>query len=227
MGSPLKNLAISAVALFASHGILSAPGVRPWLFSHLGKLLFYATYSLVSLAAAAAFIWAYTDSEPGFALYEPIPGARPAALVLMPLVLLLIVGRITTRAGETEAPLAPTGIYRVCRHPGSFGLLLWALVHLGNAIQGRNVVAFVTMVAIAGAALAKNEWFRRSAAREGRSTYLGETSILPFLAIAKGRQQFVGPEIGWPRTILAIGLYGLILWSHPLILGVDPLAPYR
>lgn len=223
----MKILAISAITLFASHSVLSAPGIRPWLFGHLGKLLFYAVYSLVSFATAAVFLWAYTATEPGSAVYEPIPGARLAALALMPLALLLIVGRITTRAGETESPSAPAGIYRVCRHPGSFGLLLWALLHLGNATQARNVVAFATMVAISGAALAKNEWLRRAAARKGRPTYLDQTSILPLLAILKGQQKLAGSEIGWSRIILAVGLYGLILWSHPLILGADPLAPYR
>jgi len=184
-------------------------------------------YSLISLGATGAFIWAYLDFGPGSVWYDPIPGARPAALVLMPFILLLIVGRISTKTGDPDSPLAPMGIYRLCRHPGSLGILAWSLLHLANTEQGRNVIAFATMAAISGAAMAKNEWVRRMADRKGVEAHMVQTSIVPMLAIVKGRQKFVPSEIGWTRVAVAAVLYGMILWTHPILLGADPLAPYR
>jgi uncharacterized membrane protein len=213
--------------MFATHVILSGRKVRPWLLSHIGRPAFYSLHSTVSLVATGAFIWAYIQAGSGSLMYPPLPGARIAALAVMPFVLLLIIGRITTRTGEANAPNPPIGIYRICRHPGSFGLLLWTIVHLMNVAEDRNVVAFVAMAAIAIAALVKNEVVRRSAQTSSVPAYMVETSILPFAAIIRGRQQLYLSEIGWWRPTLALALYATILWLHPYVIGVDPLAPYR
>jgi uncharacterized membrane protein len=213
--------------MFLSHSVLSAPGIRPWLLGHLGRIPFYGLHSVISLTATAGFVWAYVRFGSGSMLYAPLPGARILALTVMPIALLLIVGRITTRTGDAHAPAAPEGIYRLCRHPGSVGLLLWTLVHLMNLAEDRNVIVFGTMAAICLAALVKNEAVRRAADKRGVPCYMETTSIIPFAAILTGRQRLVVSEIGWPRLGLAILLYGAILWGHPLVLGVDPLAPYR
>lgn len=213
--------------MFSSHSILSAPRVRPWLLGHMGRIGFYGLYSAVSLATTGGFVWSYFRIDVGEALYEPIPGARVAAISLMPLVIFLVIGRITTRKGDSDAPLPPTGVYRISRHPGSFALLLWAVLHLGNVTEDRNVIAFATMAAISGAAIVKNEWIRRQVANQGRPSYMDETSIIPFLAILSGHQTLSPRQIGWARPVAALAIYGSILWLHPYVFGVDPLAPFR
>lgn len=216
-----------AIFLFASHGILSAPKVRPWLLGNMGRLGFYGLYSTVSLAAMGGFIWAYLEEGAGEALYAPVPGARAAAIALMPLVIFLIIGRVTTKAGHADIPLPPVGVYRISRHPGSVAIFLWAMLHLANVVEVRNIIVFVTMTAIAGAALVKNEWLRRRAVTQSHNAYIEETSIVPFLAILRNRQTLMPRETGWLRPVAALVLYGATLWLHPYILGVDPLAPFR
>lgn len=193
----------------------------------MGRIGFYGLYSAASLAATGGFVWSYFRIDVGEALYEPIPGARVAAISLMPLVIFLVIGRITTKSGDDQAPLPPSGIYRISRHPGSFALLLWAVLHLGNVTEARNVVVFVTMAAISGAALAKNEGIRRRVANQGMPSYMDETSIIPFLAIVSGHQTLALSQIGWLRPLAALAIYGSILWLHPYVFGVDPLAPFR
>ena len=106
--------ALAASGLVASHVVPSAPGVRPRLIDLLGRRAYLAAYSLLSLLALAAFVWAYGRIGTGPWLYPPLPYARPAALALMPLAFLLVIGRLTTRPGP-----APTGVYRLSRAPGS------------------------------------------------------------------------------------------------------------
>ncbi len=219
----MTALVLSALFLVASHALLSAPGIRPSLIAALGKAAFYTVYSLISLAALTAFVWAYAAAGPGPELYPPVPGARAATALVMPLALLLMIGRVTTPYGEPAAPEAPVGIYRLARFPGSAGLLMWSVLHLGNSGQDRTVVAFATLTAISALAVIKNEIVRRRAAHP----YLAETSLIPLGAIAGRRQSLTWREIGWARTALALAAYGAIIFAHPYLFAADPLAGLR
>lgn len=214
----------AAGALVASHAVPSAPGIRPALIRGLGRRGFFALYGVLSVAAFAAFVGAYMAVDMGAWLYTPPEYGHAVAVLVMPLAVFLIVGRMTTPYGAPEAPNPPAGIYRICRFPGSFGLLIWASLHLLNMGDARRTVLFVTMVVIAAIALAKNEWVRRRLARAGGAAYLDETSLIPFAAQIAGRQRLVWAEIGWGRIALALATYVGLLLGHPYVIGVDPLA---
>ena len=47
---------------------------------------------------------------------------------------------------------------------------------------------------------------------------------MPFAAIIDGRQKLILSEIGLWRVALALALYVLFVWLHPLLFGVSPLA---
>jgi uncharacterized membrane protein len=213
----------AAVALFASHAVLSAPGVRPTLIARLGRGGFQALHATVSTVALAAFIWAYASFDANRLLYAPLPQAGRAAVILMPLAFFLVVARLATRSGKGAEPLPPRGIYRITRHPGSVGLLIWAGLHLAATGDIKRVALFATMAAIALFAIVKNEWvLRRSPSPEARSFRLG-SSVLPFGAVVDGRQRVRAREIGWRIPLLALFAYAAMLWVHPLLFGVNPL----
>ncbi len=214
----------AAGILVASHAVPSAPGIRPALIRGLGRRGFFAAYGILSTVTLAAFIWTYAAVEPGDWLYTPPENGHLIAVLVMPLAVFLIVGRLTTPYGAPEAPAAPAGIYRICRFPGSFGLLIWSLLHLLNMGDARRTVLFATMVAISLIALAKNEWVRRRIARNGGQAWLDETSLIPFAAQIAGRQRIVWSEIGWRRIGLTLAAYAALLLGHPYVLGIDPLA---
>lgn len=196
----------SAALLFLSHALLSAPAVRPVLIARLGRGGFIAAYSLVSLLALAAFIAAYVHLDWNAWLYTPPAFAPHLATFLMPIAFLLVIGRLTTRG---------TGaIDRICRHPGSTGTLLWALLHLQAVGDARRVILFATMAAIALFALAKNEVVHR---REAEGDVPG---LVPFLGPLVRRERL---GLGWWRVALALLAYGALLALHPQLFGVDPL----
>ncbi len=212
----------SALFLFLSHAVLSAPVVRPALKARLGRRTFLAVHSAVSLLALAIFIWAYRIVGSGPQIFVPEDWVRVLAIAIMPVAVLFVIGRITTPAGEPVEPVPPRGIYRATRAPGAIGLILWALLHLINTGDGRRVALFATMTAIALFALIKNEWLRRG----GKEPYFEETSLIPFLAMARGRQSWrqMFAELGASRLGLAVVIYFALLLLHPWVLGVDPLA---
>lgn len=215
------SLLLAALLLFLSHAVPSWPGVRPALVARLGRGGFAAIHSLGSVVTLVLFVLAYREAGGGMPLFVPADWAAPLVVAAMPLVFLLLVARVTTRFGEPQAPNPPRGIYRITRHPGSVGLLLWAVLHLQATGDGRRVVLFVTMAAIALFAIVKNGWLlRRSEA--GRS-FLGETSVVPFAAILGGRQCLVWREIGWLRPTGGLAAFAAMLAAHPWLFGVSPL----
>ncbi len=215
------DLSLAALFLFASHALPSWPGVRPALIARMGRGGFVALHSLGSTLALILFVWAYREAAGGALLFTPAGWAAALVVALMPVAFLLVVARVTSKAGHPEAPNPPVGIYRITRYPGSLGLLLWALLHFQATGDGRRVVLFGTMAAIALFAMAKNDWvLRRSEA--GRA-YRTETSVLPFAAILAGRQRLALGEIGWGRPLAGLAAYAGMIAVHPLLFGIDPL----
>lgn len=215
------ELSLAALFLFVSHAVPSWPGVRPALIARLGRGGFVALHSLGSTLALVLFVWAYREAAGSVPLFTPTAWAAPLVVALMPVAFLLVVARVTTKVGNPEAPNPPRGIYRITRFPGSMGLLLWALLHFQATGDGRRVVLFGTMAAIALFAMVKNDWvLRRSEA--GRA-YRAETSALPFAAILQGRQRLALGEIGWERLLGGLAAYAAMIAIHPWLFGIDPL----
>jgi uncharacterized membrane protein len=214
------ELIAASFALIGSHAAMSAPSIRPRLVDSLGRSGFYVVYALVSLLTLGVFIWAYGAAESGPDLYQPLGVGRWIAVFLMPVAVFLVIGRLTTPYGTPTAPRPPYGIYRICRFPGTIGLLLWVVLHLLNLGDARRALFYLAMGAICVVALVKNQRLRRSVA----DSHLESTSIVPFAAILKGRQQFVWREIGWGRVALTLVVYLGFLIGHVYVVGHDPLA---
>jgi uncharacterized membrane protein len=64
---------------------------------------------------------------------------------------------------------------------------------------------------------------RRRALGAKWDAFAVQTSSVPFLAIAQGRQRLSLGEIGWWRIGLAVGVWALLAWAHPYLFGVRAL----
>jgi uncharacterized membrane protein len=205
-------LIAATLLVIASHVVPSAPGLRGRLIQALGRPGFYTGYALSSLLTLGLLIWAYRAVGPQPWLYAPFPAARHIALAAMPIAILLVIARLTTRV----EPNLPRGIYRIMAAPGSFGILLWALVHLLNLGEARAVVVFGGLALMTLIALVKNLLLAAPGYRD--------VGWVPFAAIAAGRQTFIWREIGWWRLGLALVVYASLLHLHPIVIGRNPLA---
>jgi uncharacterized membrane protein len=56
----------------------------------------------------------------------------------------------------------------------------------------------------------------------GFAAFEARTSVVPFAAIAQGRNHLVWSEIGWGRVGLAALLYAVLIGLHPLVIGASP-----
>ncbi len=64
----------------------------------------------------------------------------------------------------------------------------------------------------------------RGAIRRRGRRWPPTTSIVPFAAIAQGRNRFVPGEIGWLAPAIGLVTWAIVLWLHPWLFGVAPVA---
>jgi uncharacterized membrane protein len=126
--------------------------------------------------------------------------------------------------GEAAAAQAPAGIQRITRHPQLWSFALWAAVHLIGNGDTAGIVFFGTFLvtALAGMPSIDAKLARREPA--AWQVLSGSTSIVPFAAIAEGRNRFVPGEVGWLTVLIAIVTWAVLLYLHPWLFGVAPVA---
>lgn len=222
--SPFVKLVMAAMLFLATHYVASTP-LRGRLVSLLGRNGYLVLYSAVSIAALGAMVWSYFRS-PFLSLWY-VAELRYAPLVIMPFALLLltsgVLGGNPTAIGQerllkTDTPAR--GILRITRHPVMWAISLWAAAHLCARGDAAAAVFFGSFLLLAASGTVLIDRRKRVGADWAR--FAAVTSNVPFAAILAGRNQLRLAEIGWLRTGIALGLYGLLLWLHPLFFGARP-----
>jgi uncharacterized membrane protein len=221
----MTMLAIAAAFWLAIHVGIAGSALRGAVARRLGDAAFQGIFSLLTVGALAALIWAFrhAPAQPLWAL--PTPYYWILAALMLPAFLLLVASVASanpTAAGQTLGTAGPRGVTRITRHPMLWSFALWALVHvLGNGDLASllffgtfGVTALVGMPSIDAKIAARDPdaWARLS----------GTTSILPFGAIAAGRNRFLPREIPWWVWLAGILLWALTLHFHARLIGVAP-----
>jgi hypothetical protein len=116
----------------------------------------------------------------------------------------------------------PQGIVRVTRHPFLTGVGLWALVHLIGNGDVASLVFFAVWAVVALAGTVSIDRKRRRLLSAAWEPFAAQTSIVPFAAIAAGRNRFRPGEIGAWRWGAAVVVYVLMLVGHADVIGVTP-----
>jgi uncharacterized membrane protein len=114
------------------------------------------------------------------------------------------------------------GILRVTRHPVLWAIALWAIVHLIARGDGASVIFFggFALLSLSGTVLIDVRKSRAAGAEWQR--FAQSTSNVPFAAIIQGRNQFKFEEIGWPKILVGLALYFVLLFAHPYLFGARP-----
>ena len=223
----MLNLFVAALFLFGTHLGIASTSVRHELIGRVGEGVYRGLYSVL---AVVAFVWLVTAwrAAPFIPLWFTGSGLRHLVLTLMPLAFLLLVCAVTapnpTVVGQRPDPDAgspASGIIRVTRHPFMWGVALWGALHLSANGDEASVIFFGSFVvlALAGTFLIDARRTRENA--PGWGVFLQATSNVPFAAIIDGRQKLIVGEIGLWRVALALALYVLFVWLHPLLFGVS------
>ena len=219
----MLNLCAASLYFLLIHFGVSGTRLRQALVARLGEGLYRGAFSLASLVGLAWMIRAYAHA-PVVPLWGPLPGLRFAAYVLVFVAFLFIVIGLATpspTAVGMEAKLArgadaARGMLRITRHPFLSGVALWALVHLVVTNHLASLVLFGSLLVLAIGGTASIDAKRRRAFGAQWSGFSGATSVVPFAAIASGRNR-LGPalrEIGPWRPLAAVVVYAAVFYLH-------------
>lgn len=219
-------LMIAALVWVGVHVGIAGTAVRGALVARTGEAGFRIGYSLVSVAAIVFLVQAWQAAETTPLWFAPAWLRWILALIMLPAFILFVASfrrNPTAAGGEALIGAEATGIQRITRHPMLWSFAAWAAVHvIGNGDTAAIVFFGAFLVtALAGmpsidAKLAKRapaDWAKLAAA----------TSILPFGAIAAGRNRLVLGEIGWLPPVAGLLAWAALLHFHARFFGVAPL----
>lgn len=125
-------LLITGLVLFLGiHSIRLIPGGRNAMISGFGAGGFKVLYSLFSLAGLVLIIFGKIQAHPSETLYLAPEWGRLAALVAVPLALVLIVAAYT-----------PSHLRRFVQHPMLLAVMVWSGAHLAANGERSSVYLF-------------------------------------------------------------------------------------
>ena len=222
----MVQLILAALFWLVSHFGLAAPAARAPLVAKLTENGFRALYSIVSLVALVLLILAWRHA-PEIPLWQPPLLLWPLFLLLMLAACILLIGAFSRANPTAPGPIKPDyavrGMQRITRHPGLWAFALWAVVHLLANGNLSAVIFFATFLATALIGMVAID--HKLAARNPTlaAKLRAETSIVPFAAIATGRNHIVLSEIGLIPTLGGLVLFLVLLFLHHSVIGVSPL----
>lgn len=225
----MLQLILAALFFVGLHFGIAGTRLRDRLAGRLGEAGFRALFSLLSLLGIVWLVAAYRQA-PYLATWGQWAWFKPVAAVMMLAAFILVVAGLTTRNPTAVAggdalirADAARGILRITRHPFLWGLALWALAHLIANGDAAAFVLFGSLLLLCAVGTRSIDAKRRRVFGESWDRYAAQTSNLPFLAIAEGRNRLQMREIGWHRLGGAMVLYLAMLHFHAKLFGVSPL----
>jgi uncharacterized membrane protein len=220
----MLHLLAGALVFFGGHVLLSSAPVRPGVVARLGERGFLALYSTVALVGLVWLAYGYAVAPREH--WWGGPGLAAVPVLLMAPAALLYVGafsqRNPTSVGQSADGDAARGIMRITRHPFLWAMALWAAGHL---VVNGDLPSFLLFGGILALSLLGMREIDRKARRRdpvGFAAFEARTSVIPFAAIAQGRNRLVWPEIGWGRVAIAAILYAVLIGLHPFVIGASP-----
>ena len=221
-------LILAALIWLGIHIGIAGTQLRHALVDRIGEMPFRGVFSLLSILAIVFMVWAWSAAWTTPLWYAP-QWLRWVLVAAMLVAFVLFVASLTQRnptmiSGEAAMAQPPRGIQRVTRHPMLWSFALWAAVHIIGNGDSAAIVFFGTFLvtSLAGMPSIDAKLARRDPATW--RTLAAATSIVPFAAIAEGRNRFVPDEIGWLTPLIAVVAWAIVLHLHPWLFGVAPVA---
>jgi uncharacterized membrane protein len=222
MADTLWPVIIATIAFLGTHFVLSWGPVRSALVARLGRGPFLGVYSLV---AVATFIWMNMTyiRAPVTEVWPHTTTAKEIAWVVMIFAaVFLVCGAATpnpTAVGGGRVA-EPRGIFKVTRHPILWAVALWALVHMGTTGDAASLIFFGGLALLSLGGMAHIDAKKRAENPQRFARIAAVTSVIPFVALAAGRTRVTLSEIGWPRLIVGLALYLILLYGHEWAIGI-------
>ncbi len=208
-------------ALFHSGGAALRSRAETFLGARAWRLIF-ASVSIPGAIVLVGYFLAHRYDGVRLWNVQGVPGIIPFIWVLTALSFFFLYPA-TYNLLEIPAFLKPefrlygTGIIRITRHPQAFGQILWCISH--QIWIGTSFTLITCIGLIAHHCFAIWHGDRRLKAKFGDQfeDLKNQTSIIPFRAVADGRQKIIWREFLRPSQFgIAIAIV-LLFWSHRFI----------
>jgi uncharacterized membrane protein len=222
-------LLFAALIWVGVHVGIAGTALRGAIVARLGENGFRLGFSLLSVLAIVLLVQAWRGADTTPLWFAPAWLRWVLALLMLPAFILFVASvakrNPTAVGGERQFGAEATGIQRVTRHPMLWSFALWALLHiLGNG-DSASLVFFAAFLVTALAGMPSIDAKLARRAPEAWARLAAGTSILPFGAIAAGRNRLVLSEIGWVPPVLGILAWAALLHFHRSLFGVPVLIP--
>jgi uncharacterized membrane protein len=229
---PTEWIALWAVLFAATHFGLASAAVRPRLLKAIGEWPYRGLFSLVSFATLIPLIIEYfghKDAGPILWMLGSVAPLRWLAVALAFAGLLLVVAGLANPspagmgAEISGVKFEARGVLRLTRHPVFAGLGLWAVGHMIVNGNGGSLLFFgaFAVVGIAGAMLQDNRKLVQLG--EPYRRLVGQTSLIPGLAVLQGRQRLAAGEMPWVAIAIGAATLVILVAMHPVLFGGHPL----
>lgn len=225
---------IAAAAFFLLiHLVVSGTRLRSSITGAIGEGPYMGLFSLASLAGIVwlGFAYAQARGSPDDVDYWALSATtRWIAVTLAALGFLFVVPGLMTRnptsvrqEGSLADPDVAKGMLRITRHPFLWGVAFWAGAHLLANGDMASIILFASLLFLALIGPPSIDAKRARALGEQWAPFKARTSNIPFAAILAGRQSLKLGEIGAVKLVVAVAVFGAVLWIHPKLFGVYPL----
>jgi len=207
-------LFFSAVAFVGTHFLLSHP-LRAPLVRRMGEKPFQGLYSLVALITFGLMVYFYRAMGREPPLWDSGQAGWIIGTILMWLASILFVGSFFRNPALPGAPGpvgAPTGIFRITRHPMMWSFAIWAAVHLMILGQPKSLVFDGAIILLALAGAAGQDAKKARAMGDAWHEWTAQTAFVPF---TRG--------LAYPGIVALAGgtlLFLAATWLHPVPAGI-------
>ncbi|MGX9964632.1 NnrU family protein [Roseomonas sp. F4] len=215
-------LILAALFWIGVHVGISGTALRGRAVAALGEKGFMIAFSLTSFLAIFLLViaWRAAPTTPLWFAGRELRWLL-AALMLPTLVLFMTSHkRNPTAVGTKGLGEEPRGIQRVTRHPMLWSFALWAAIHIIGNGDTAAIVFFGAFLVTALAGMPSIDAKLAARHPEAWPGFEARTSIIPFAAIAAGRNQLVLREVGLMPPLVGLLLWAVLLHFHRHIFGV-------
>jgi uncharacterized membrane protein len=223
--SPSHGIMLAMLVCFAlAHSGLAA--LRPKGEALIGARAYRVLFALVSLPLAVVLIVYFIRHRyDGLQLWnvQGLPGVQAVVWTLSAISFLFLYPATfnlleVAAINKPQVHLYETGIIRITRHPQMVGQVIWCIAH--TLWLGTTFMIVTSAGLIAHHLFAVWHGDRRWRARYGEAfeAVKARTSVVPFLAIAQGRQELKLQEFLKPAYIGVTAFVVGFWWFHPTLI---------
>lgn len=196
---------------------------------YIGARAYRVIFALVSLPLAAILlIYFFNHRYDGVQLWQvqSVQGIKPLVWILSAISFLFLYPSTfnlleVAAIAKPQVHLHETGIIRITRHPQMVGQIVWCIAH--TLWIGSSFMVVTSLGLILHHLFGVWHGDRRLYQRYGDAflELKQRTSVIPFLAIAQGRQEFKWQEFARPAYVGVVITIILFRWLHPIAISAS------